>query len=38
MSGPGAAFGEGHIVIGTGYGLWFHEPGNLLPVFAPGRG
>jgi polyvinyl alcohol dehydrogenase (cytochrome) len=38
MSGPGAAVGEGHLVINSGYGLYFHEPGNLLLVFAPGRG
>ncbi len=38
MSGPGAAVGEGHVVIPSGYGLYFHEPGNVLLVFAPRSG
>lgn len=35
MSGSGPALGEGHLVVNSGYGLYFHEPGNLLLVFAP---
>ncbi|MFM7274882.1 MAG: PQQ-binding-like beta-propeller repeat protein, partial [Gammaproteobacteria bacterium] len=35
MSGPGAAVGEGYVAINSGYGLYFHEPGNLLLVFRP---
>lgn len=33
MSGAGAAVGGGHIVINSGYGLYYHEPGNVLLVF-----
>ncbi|RME64074.1 MAG: dehydrogenase, partial [Alphaproteobacteria bacterium] len=33
MSGPGAAIGDGHIVVNSGYGLYFHMPGNLLQVY-----
>jgi polyvinyl alcohol dehydrogenase (cytochrome) len=35
MSGPGAAVGEGHVAINSGYGLYFHEPGNLFLVYGP---
>ena len=35
VSGAGPALGEGHLVVNSGYGLYFHEPGNLLLVFAP---
>jgi polyvinyl alcohol dehydrogenase (cytochrome) len=35
MSGPGAAVAEGHVVVNSGYGLYFHMPGNVLLVFAP---
>jgi len=35
MSGPGAAVGQGHVAINSGYGLYFHEPGNLLLVYGP---
>ncbi len=34
MSGPGAAIAEGHVVVNSGYGLYFHMPGNVLLVFA----
>ncbi len=34
MSGPGAAVGDGHLVMNSGYGLYSHEAGNLLLVFA----
>lgn len=34
MSGPGAAIADGHVVINSGYGLYYHMPGNLLLVFA----
>ena len=35
MSGAGAAVGAGHVVMNSGYGLYFHEPGNALLIFAP---
>lgn len=35
MSGAGAAVGEGHVAINSGYGLYFHEPGNLFLVYGP---
>ena len=34
MSGPGAAVGDGYMVINSGYGLYSHEAGNVLLVFA----
>ncbi len=34
MSGPGAAVYGGHVVINSGYGLYYHMPGNLLLVFS----
>lgn len=34
MSGPGAAVGDGYLVINSGYGLYQHEAGNVLLVFA----
>ena len=37
MSGPGAAVGGGYVAINSGYGLYSHEPGNLLLVFAAGQ-
>ena len=33
MSGAGAAVAGGYVVINSGYGLYNHEPGNLLLVF-----
>ena len=35
MSGPGPAVADGHIVANSGYGLYFHMPGNVLMVFSP---
>lgn len=35
MSGPGAAIANGHVVVNSGYGLYYHMPGNLLMVFTP---
>ncbi len=35
MSGSGPAIGDGHMVINSGYGLYNHEAGNALLVFAP---
>ena len=35
MSGSGPALGQGHMVINSGYGLYNHEAGNALLVFAP---
>ncbi len=35
MSGPGPAIGDGHVVLNSGYGLYFKMPGNALLVFAP---
>lgn len=33
MSGPGVAIGDGHVVANSGYGLYFHMPGNMLLVY-----
>jgi polyvinyl alcohol dehydrogenase (cytochrome) len=33
MSGPGAAVYDGYLVFNSGYGLYYHMPGNLLLVF-----
>jgi len=38
MSGPGAAVGEGHVAFNSGYGLYFHEPGNVLLLYGPKGG
>lgn len=35
ISGGGAAVGAGYLAVNSGYGLYFHEPGNVLLVFAP---
>ena len=34
MSGAGPTVAAGHLIVNSGYGLYFHEPGNLLLVFA----
>ena len=34
MSGAGPAIADGHVIVNSGYGLYFHEPGNMLAVFA----
>jgi polyvinyl alcohol dehydrogenase (cytochrome) len=34
MSGPGAAVKDGYLVLNSGYGLYFHMPGNLLLVYS----
>jgi polyvinyl alcohol dehydrogenase (cytochrome) len=36
MSGAGPAVGDGFVVVNSGYGLYFHEPGNVLLAFKPG--
>jgi polyvinyl alcohol dehydrogenase (cytochrome) len=36
MSGPGAIVAKGHVIANSGYGLYYHSPGNLLMVFTPG--
>jgi polyvinyl alcohol dehydrogenase (cytochrome) len=36
MSGPGAAVANGYVVVNSGYGLYYHSPGNVLMVFTPG--
>lgn len=33
MSGPGAAVYDGHVILNSGYGLYYHMPGNVLLVF-----
>ncbi len=33
MSGPGPAVYNGHVIVNSGYGLYFHMPGNVLLVF-----
>ena len=35
MSGAGPTVAEGHLIVNSGYGLYFHEPGNVMLVFAP---
>ena len=37
FGGAGAAVRDGHVVVNSGYGLYFHMPGNVLLVFAPQR-
>ncbi len=34
MSGSGPAIVDGHLIVNSGYGLYFHEPGNMLAVFS----
>ena len=38
MSGAGPTVAAGHLIVNSGYGLYFHEPGNVLLVFAPEGG
>jgi polyvinyl alcohol dehydrogenase (cytochrome) len=33
MSGPGPAVYGRHVVLNSGYGIYYHMPGNLLLVF-----
>ena len=33
MSGAGPLIVDGHVVVNSGYGLYFHEPGNKLAVY-----
>ncbi len=35
FGGPGPVVRDGYIVVNSGYGLYFHMPGNVLLVFAP---
>ena len=34
MSGAGPTVAQGHLISNSGYGLYFHEPGNTLLVFS----
>ena len=34
MSGAGIAVADGHVISNSGYGLYFHSPGNMLAVFS----
>ena len=34
MSGAGPFVADKHVVVNSGYGLYYHEPGNLLLVFS----
>ena len=36
MSGAGPTVADGYLIVNSGYGLYFHEPGNALLVFAAG--
>ncbi|SVD57115.1 uncharacterized protein METZ01_LOCUS409969 [marine metagenome] len=36
MSGSGPTIAAGHLIVNSGYGLYYHDPGNLLLVFSPG--
>jgi polyvinyl alcohol dehydrogenase (cytochrome) len=33
ISGAGPTVAAGHLIVNSGYGLYFHEPGNVLLVF-----
>lgn len=33
MSGPGITAKDGYVALNSGYGLYYHEPGNLFLVF-----
>lgn len=33
MSGSGVAVGDGYLAFNSGYGLYYHEPGNLFLVY-----
>ena len=33
MSGPGVAISDGYMAVNSGYGLYYHMPGNVLLVF-----
>lgn len=33
MSGPGPAIANGRVVVNSGYGIYYHMPGNVLLVF-----
>jgi polyvinyl alcohol dehydrogenase (cytochrome) len=35
FGGPGAAVRGGYVVVNSGYGLYFHMPGNVLLTFRP---
>ncbi len=35
MSGAGPLVANGHLIANSGYGMYFHEAGNMLAVFAP---
>lgn len=35
ISGAGPTVAGGRVIVNSGYGLYFHEPGNLLLVFGP---
>ncbi len=35
IGGAGAAVRDGYVVINSGYGLYFHMPGNVLLTFGP---
>jgi polyvinyl alcohol dehydrogenase (cytochrome) len=37
FGGPGAAVRDGYLVVNSGYGLYFHMPGNVLLVFQKAR-
>ncbi|HVW67396.1 MAG TPA: PQQ-binding-like beta-propeller repeat protein [Steroidobacteraceae bacterium] len=37
FGGAGVAIRDGHVVVNSGYGLYFHMPGNVLLVFAAAR-
>ena len=33
MSGGGPTFGDGMLYVNSGYGIYFHMPGNVLLAF-----
>jgi polyvinyl alcohol dehydrogenase (cytochrome) len=33
FGGPGAAVRDGYVVVNSGYGIYFHMPGNVLLAY-----
>ena len=33
--GPGPVVRDGYVAVNSGYGMYFHMPGNVLLVFRP---
>jgi len=37
FGGPGPTARDGYVVVNSGYGMYFHMPGNVLLAFGPAR-